>query len=362
MKKVHLLLIVLVVVMTGNSAYGQSSSPFPPSPVITGVTWEPNSNLIRVAKGSDNWPVTWGDDDKIYTTYGDGWGFNNVGIGTKVRFGVSRFSGDPTNFSGEDLAELSHWDKDVPNIKGTGILMVDGVLYMWGRRESGKLRVSSDHGLTWQEPGITMEQTDGAFHALHFAQFGPNYQGARDNFVYIYGTSRFGSSALGKIYLFRTPKDSIDKRNSYEFYSGVDSVGNPQWDLDINQKAPILTDPGRGSDARVVYNPGIDRYLLTYTWYSGGRGDGTMAILDAPEPWGPWTTVFYTTKWDEGFTFEYNFPAKWISNDGKTLYCIFSGTEINDAFVLRKLTLTVDSGSSVDTTAPAPPLNLKMTN
>ena len=35
----------------------------PPSPVIKEVRWAPADTIIRMAKGSDNWPMTWADDD-----------------------------------------------------------------------------------------------------------------------------------------------------------------------------------------------------------------------------------------------------------------------------------------------------------
>ena len=56
---------------------------YPPSPVIKGVSWAPKESIVRKAKGSDNWPITWGDDDHLYTAYGDGNGFE-PGLTTKL--------------------------------------------------------------------------------------------------------------------------------------------------------------------------------------------------------------------------------------------------------------------------------------
>ena len=50
--------------------------PYPPSPVIAGLDWAPADTIIRRAKDGDNWPVTWADDDALYTTWGDGTGFD----------------------------------------------------------------------------------------------------------------------------------------------------------------------------------------------------------------------------------------------------------------------------------------------
>ena len=41
----------------------------------------------------------------------------------------------------------------------------------------------------------------------------------------------------------------------------------------------------------VSYNPGLKRYLLCTEHDAGFHGN--LGILDAPEPWGPWTSVWY---------------------------------------------------------------------
>jgi hypothetical protein len=89
----------------------------------------------------------------------------------------------------------------------------------------------------------------------------------------------------------------------------------------------------------VVHNPGIGRYLLAL----GIDHEGAWGIFDAPEPWGPWTTAYYTEYWGLGRTHYYRLPSKWISPDGKTMHLVFSGRTYNgiiyDAFCVRKVTL-----------------------
>ena len=67
-----------------------------------------------------------------------------------------------------------------------------------------------------------------------------------------------------------------------------------------------------------------------------GNFAGGLAVFDAPEPWGPWTTVYYTNRWDVGPGESASFPSKWISADGRTLHLIFSG---EDCFSVRRATL-----------------------
>ena len=52
-----------------------SKPPYPPSAVIRGGSFAPEESIVRRAIDSDNWPMTWGDDDAQYTSYGDGFGF-----------------------------------------------------------------------------------------------------------------------------------------------------------------------------------------------------------------------------------------------------------------------------------------------
>jgi hypothetical protein len=66
------------------------------------------------------------------------------------------------------------------------------------------------------------------------------------------------------------------------------------------------------------------------------RFHGGFGIYDAPEPWGPWTTVYYTEEWDVGPGETSSLPPKWMGADGKTLHLVFSG---DDSFSVRKLTL-----------------------
>jgi len=68
------------------------------------------------------------------------------------------------------------------------------------------------------------------------------------------------------------------------------------------------------------------------------RFAGGFGIYDAPEPWGPWTTVFYTDNWDVGPGETSSFPTKWMSANGTTIHLVFSG---DDTFAVRKADLKV---------------------
>lgn len=101
----------------------------------------------------------------------------------------------------------------------------------------------------------------------------------------------------------------------------------------------------------VTYNGPIGRYLMTMRSRAKNGGRNQFSIYDAPEPWGPWTTVYYTENWEgsvlskssKGWGESQHIPSKWISADGKTFYLVFSG---DDSLSVRQATITVPMPSN----------------
>ena len=77
------------------------------------------------------------------------------------------------------------------------------------------------------------------------------------------------------------------------------------------------------------------------------RFQGGLGIYDAPEPWGPWTTAYFTEAWDVGPGETCSFPTKWMSADGNTVYLVFSG---EDSYSVRSAALETsnDLGAGKD--------------
>ena len=218
---------------------------------------------------------------------------------------------------------------------------------MWVRNanKDGKyceLWWSRDYAENWKKADWQFEE----FGYCTFMNCGQNYSGARDN--YVYTVTPDGPSAYDnydRFVLMRVPKDSITRRDAYEFFSGLDVSGNTAWSRNIEQRASIFGDPGRCYRSGISYNAGIGRYLWWQLKMPTGEGmtaryDGGLGVFDAPEPWGPWTTVYYmdARRWDMGSGETGSFPPKWMSEDGRTIYLVFSG---NDSFSVRKATLNV---------------------
>jgi CubicO group peptidase (beta-lactamase class C family) len=306
-------------------------APYPPSPVIQKLEFGPD--VRRAAIDSDNWPITWGDDDAQYTSYGDGWGFDPR-VERKLGMGFARILGPPDGFRGVNLRSGGERLGDgAKSPKASGIVMVDGALYLWVRNVgNAQLLWSRDRGRTWQS-GFRLET---GFGSPTFLNFGRNYGGARDDFVYTY--SQDGPSAYesdNQIALARVPKGRIRDRAAWEFFEKLDANGRPVWSSDIARRGAVFRYTANCRRSDVVYNAGIRRYLMALSYNAGGD----WGLFDAPEPWGPWTTVFHNdasssgavNAWGIPGTHGYRLPAKWISGDGLTMTLVFSGVRLKDA-------------------------------
>jgi CubicO group peptidase (beta-lactamase class C family) len=321
------------------TAVPRPGAPAPPSRVVLGVDWAPAADIVRKAEGSDNWPLTWADDGHQYTAYGDGNGFEPF-VPRKLSLGLARVEGPATGFTGVNLRapSVERVGDGRRGLKASGMLMVDGVLYLLARNAgNARLAWSADHGRTWTWADWRFTTS---FGCPTFLNFGADYAGARDGYVYVYSPdSASAYEPADRMVLARVPKGRIRERDSYEFFRGLDAAGRPQWTEQVAERGAVLTHPGRCYRSTVSYAAGLRRYLLCQVLPGKDpRFRGGFAVFDAPEPWGPWTTVFVTEDWDVGPGESAGFPTKWMSGDGRTAYLTFSG---NDSFSVRRANLIV---------------------
>jgi CubicO group peptidase (beta-lactamase class C family) len=336
------LLTPLMEAIDNTSAGERRQAPYPPSGHIQAVQWAPQAEIVRHASGSDNFPITWADDDRLYTAYGDGWGFEPK-LTQKLSLGLAAISGSPPRIFGQNLRSpsLEQLGDGSAGRKASGLLMVDGVLYLLARNAgNSQLAWSRDHGRTWTWSGWTF---DVSFGAPTFLNFGRNYDGARDQFVYIYSHDSDSAYEPGDaMVLARVPKNRLADRSAYEFFERLDGR-RPRWTADVSQRGAVFTFPGNCYRSGITYNRGLRRYLWSQTLpEADARYVGGFGIYDGPEPWGPWTVAFFTDRWDVGPGESSSFPAKWMSADGRTVHLVFSG---NDAFSVRRAEL-VSTGRS----------------
>ncbi len=268
-------------------------------------------------------------------------------------------SGIPPAWSGTNISGGVHplSESIIPNVFGgtKDIFSVGGVLYMYVAYNQvwdvNSLLRSTDFGQTWQDQGVIFSASDN-FSPGGVLQFGKDNQGAPDSYVYVYSASSFADGVA----LARVDKNQLSNRSAYQFFSGFDGNGKPQWTSNAGQKQPVFTDPaGTEWGTTAVYDPYLHRYLLTVR-HNGESGE--WGLFDSDHPWGPWTTVAYGKdfpSWtyspdpdgasEDRPAYMHSFPQKWMSSDGKTLWQIFDrGDQLN----LVKATLTLKKHAVVD--------------
>jgi hypothetical protein len=364
--------ILLAVWLLPISAFGQAQ-PYPDSAVIVGITLDWSTHQ-RHAQGSDNFQLTWADDDHLYGAWGDGGGFGGSnGLG-RVGLGVARIEGSFASYRGYNVWG-GHRAENPATFDGKswGMISVDGSLYMWvvpdhpegkGYRnhyETIELAKSPDHGATWTKAKWKFFENDNLTIPT-FLNFGKNGAGVPEelgDYVYSYFVSpqsptmeQAGTNGVGlivhkpgKLFLARVPKDALmTGRSNYEFYRGLDGAGQPRWGS-LSEKRPVFEDPnGVGWCMSASYNPAFERYLLC-TEHSKSS-ESTLGIFDAPQPWGPWTTVEYyddsnpfgvrgdgsDLPWRNNVFFA-AFSTKWFDGDRFTLNFTGAGQgKDNDSF------------------------------
>lgn len=350
---------------------------YPPSSVIESIAFDMSTlrntapgNGVR-ASGSDNWTITWADDGNQYTSWGDGPGFSTSNS-TRASLGVARIEGDKTSYSAYDVFKTGDVSGGWAG-KSLGIVSVDGALYMFrngqgstnGAFDQTELYTSNNHGSSWSYTGVkwTFGSKTG-FYSPTFLQFGKDYQGARDGYVYIYAnenkSDEWNVQFPGEITLIRVPRGQLAQQSAYQFFSGLDGSGNPTWSSNLADRKPAFRDAINGSmRTSVSYNAGLGRYILvTQQVDRFESANYHIGIYEAPEPWGPWHTVLFANPKEVGpglntgsKTVYWNFSNKWLSSDGHRFVMVYTGPgpdewgTIEGSFIPR----------STDSTPPSAP-------
>ncbi|MDR2607887.1 MAG: hypothetical protein LBC57_05790 [Treponema sp.] len=294
----------------------------------------------------DTFPLTWADDDEIYTSSGDpNWGETSSGLD------VEKITGNPKDFK---ITKVNHmndylgWGGDGP--KPSGMICVDGILYFafqnmlrnrippFGLKSQhgsdAQIIYSSHRGSLWTPALKTIEKP--MFPGHHFGgpafiNFGKNNADARDNFVYAISSDQWDNGT--HLRLGRVDKENIIRAGSWQWVSAFTGSGEPVWHNDLQEAIPVLSCYRAFGIPDMVYLKSIKRYLLL-TWRlheDFSPTDGTdLIIFEAPEPWGPYSLVHFEEYWEAK---EFNpycprLPLKWVESGSGNIsaYMLFSGS------------------------------------
>jgi hypothetical protein len=223
--------------------------------------------------------------------------------------GLLSLSGDPPDFELCDDPDQCVVSRHIPygnydvfanSDKPSSILAVNGRIYMPmhyppGDAEVGYIAYSDDDGRTWTQIPGSPWKNDSPFQTLMFFNMGQNYGLNRDGYVYGLGIADElpDGAPQQDVYLARVPlpdgggSDPVLDYAAYEYFTGLDESGAPQWSEDPAAAVPLdgLKTIAQGA---AFYHEGAGQYLFLSGFL---ERDGSGALFAAPDPWGPWYKV-----------------------------------------------------------------------
>jgi prolyl oligopeptidase len=323
----------------------------------------------------DTWYPSWASDGNMYSPWTDGTteGVTSVSIENETDWKIAT-TGNAVMI-GDDPQDLTIKNTSPPQIASPkpfegrypcGSLVYNGVwyygTYCLGPKPTTRykgfdynwpilgpmpgFRISTDYGKTWTSSPLSPERPlfpepakrwgTVKMGAPHFVDFGKNMEHSPDGKAYLVGMGaedddpkpRYANLSwisADQAYLARvTPRiENMNDVRKYEFFAGHDLAGNPLWTSDFARIKPLLDWNNNMGVATVTYDAPLKKYLMCVT--DGWPTCATMRsyILEADLLTGPWRLVTYLKDFGQQAYFV-NFPSKFISADGRTLWLCYS--------------------------------------
>jgi hypothetical protein len=293
-------------------------------------------------------PTVWSDDGSTYVLMDDG-GTDVPVAGGLWRQSLAKITGAPPKLKfrlvGDPTAPAPHtWsqiggnpdndDGPLGPYYSIGFAEAGGIFYAtqqrnWNWNANGPftdlvgIAYSKDHGKTWRFPKKSFPPPLGN---LAFVDGGGPGGAYPDGYMYAIGTEReFNAShlLLGRV---RTGVANVTDPGQWQWFAGTSADGTPAWSSTVSAAQGVLTWASHITYPQMAYDPGLHRYLLTFTYsYSSHtpavwKNGAQLVIADAPEPWGPFSFVATSRYFGPSNGYGAGFPSQWISPDGSTLW------------------------------------------
>ncbi len=321
-------------------------------------------------KKGDCFPITWSDDDHLYTSSGDPlWTafekkkevykkvyksefassvFANSGLD------FERITGLPPHYKVHKVNDMLHfvgWGDEGP--KPTGVISVAGVLYLamtgiGGARlpppdglkhlvaVDGCIICSSDKGETWNADGLTPEELPKRIKPIFpgwkfggpvFVQFGKDNAEAPDKYVYAISSTTWDNGS--ELRVGRVPQNRILDRSEWRWVTGFSAENVPIWTDNDEEACPVLSVKRSISCPEMVYLKHLKRYLLlTFRLHEERQPHGTdLLIFESPTVWGPFRMVYFESPWESITVNPYTprLPLKWFDPKTNKGWILYSG-------------------------------------
>lgn len=294
----------------------------------------------------DSFPMTWADDDEIYTSAGDPvWGEKNDGLD------FEKFSGAPPDYHITRVNPMFDFTgSGGDGQKPTGMISVKGVLYLayqnllggkpplYGTKsqhaDDAVIAASYDHGQTWVQTPKTVKTPmfpGPSFGGPAFINFGRDNENAVDQYVYAISGDQWDNGT--NLRLGRVPADKILDATAWEWVSSVNSDYGARWTKQLAESKPVFSRERSLSAPDMVYIAAIKQYVVL-SWklkQDFSPVDGSeLFIYASPQPWGPFTLIHHEDLWESKDMTPYcpKLPLKWLkaSGDEITGWLQFSGS------------------------------------
>ncbi len=347
--------VLCAVPSVGAAMTSSNNTPFPSSTVIAGAHWSSLRHGPPRNQFGDILPLAWADDNNLYVLMDDG-GTNPPKQGSQWalwRNSFARITGSPLhNLRFQPIGnpgpaatrpEIHQnpdlWSGPLGNYYSTGFTSVDHVFYAtqvndWNWDANGPftglagIAYSTNHGTTWTFPSKPFPASTGN---LDWVQRGRDAD-EPDGYLYAISTEQeFNASTL---ILGRSRGDIADVTDParWQWASGWTPTPSawPVWSSSSSAAQPILSWPGHITYPRMSFDPGLRRYLLTFTYSYGSTPPGIwtngseLVILEAPHPWGPFSFVARQPYFGPSNGYDPAIPVKWFSDHGQSLWLIWS--------------------------------------
>jgi hypothetical protein len=340
--------------------------PFEQSKELVGILFTCVHSDYRAA---DTWYPSWASDDNLYSPWTDGQtdGMNSSSSGPDATTGQAVMIGnDPVNLEIKALGTTKGDPRPYQGRYPCGSLVYNGVWYYgtyclgpsgsvehdgmrWNWPVLGPIpgfRISTDYGKTWTDtphtPAKPLFPEPKKFMGTvkigspKFVDFGKNMEHSPDGKAYLVGYGaeendpkpRYANLSWisgDQIYLtrIRPSIENINDESKYEYFAGHDNAGAPIWSYDFEDIKPLLEWNNNMGCVTITYNPPLEKYLMCVTdgWPTVGKMNSY--ILESDKITGPWKLVTYMKAFGEQGYF-LNFPSKFISKDGLTLWLCYS--------------------------------------
>ena len=326
-------------------------SPLPASKLITGARWTTRRYDPPRNQWGDILPTVWSDDGSTYVLMDDG-GVDVPLAGGFWRQSLATVTGSPPKLRfrrvpapalapktwGQIAGNPDNDDGPLGPYYSIGFAESEGVFYAtqqrnWNWSANGPftglvgIAYSSDHGKTWSVAGNAFPAPLGN---LTFVDGGGPGGAYPDGYMYAIGTEReFNASRLilGRV---QTGPANVTDPTRWQWYAGsspgAGGASVPQWSSSVAAAVPVLGWANHMTYPQMAYDPGLHRYLLTFTYsYSSNvpavwKGGAQLVIAESANPWGPFSFVAASREFGPSNGYGAGFPSQWMSRDGRTLW------------------------------------------